>query len=130
MSAKEAAERVRRINAGESYQSVYACEWVGGGFLDRDKNEIVDAYLAEHPADDGELITCNDGPWLVSLGGKQSGGCGNCYFFGDGVEVWLFDEHLRDKDDGQESVLDAGHRVSNPTRGQLRRLLDALGVTE
>lgn len=79
---REAAERVRRMNAGEQSKIVYG--W-GDGKLDdddcrtlelkriEDYKKLADAYLAKHPADDGELVTPQ---WLVSQGWthKKHGG--------------------------------------------------------
>jgi hypothetical protein len=72
------------------------------------------AWLAEHPADDGEPVT-EEWAEAVAPGGYVDVMTGNC-----GVVVEVRPWALRVN----------GHRVvEDPTRGHVRRLLTALGVS-
>ena len=51
---RAAAERLRRIYAGEAYYTVYGCNYLQGRHQERDERLLIDAYLAEHPADEAE----------------------------------------------------------------------------
>lgn len=104
---KAAAERVRRIDAGESYDAVY-----GPGrreFWKADCLTLCEAYLAEHLADDDEPATLDFMESVVPEDGRVTigmrGAVGHVYI-----------------DDG---CVDDGVEIK--TRGQLRDLLKGLG---
>jgi hypothetical protein len=98
---------------------------------------LANAYLAEHPADDDEPITAD---WLRSVGAKEVDLSWRndqfsthlpAYVFGNGrFGVWgheaAWSMYLLNADgfDGQEE-----HVTAVRTRGQLRRLCAALGIT-
>lgn len=128
---RAAAERLRRIYAGESYQSVYGVEWIGGGFQQRDEQDIVEHFLATTRPDDGEEPTAD---WLRQVGFQS------CIVF-DRLEiparfkdgnpvVWLW--HDPDGEIGWSSE-ESGAALLFPagsvwTRGQLRDLCRALQI--
>jgi len=45
---RQAADRLLRYYAGAPYKDVYAIDENGGGMHERDKNRVVEAYLAGH----------------------------------------------------------------------------------
>ena len=45
---RQAADRLLRFYAGAPYKDVYAIDENGGGMHERDKNRVVEAYLAGH----------------------------------------------------------------------------------
>ena len=81
--------------------------------------KLARAYLAEHPADDGELI---DRDWLESIGlyGRSLGQIELSHRDGTG---WFFSV-LADEHGIYWSTIDKPFH----TRGQLRRLAAALGI--
>lgn len=90
-----------------------------------DCETLADAYLAEHPADDGELITEE---WLRSVGFKQSAE-GTMMRLASGEPL----SHLRHTAVSFDLV--SGNWFANglrcrkqETRGHLRRLCAALGI--
>lgn len=62
---KQAAERLRRIYAGEEYFDVYGVRPTGFGNQQRDEAAVIAGFLAAFPADEGEAI---DEQWIKSLG--------------------------------------------------------------
>jgi hypothetical protein len=147
---KAAIDRQRRYMGGENGYRVYFPEFVGRNhnWTDaeeseyvrrkrRDKEILALAYLAEHPADDDEPITAD---WLRSVGAKEVDLSWRndqfsthlpAYVFGNGrFGVWgheaAWSMYLLNADgfDGQEE-----HVTAVRTRGQLRRLCAALGIT-
>lgn len=117
----KAAERLRRTNEGEFLCNVYeTIEAQPMGELyelfQKDKESVVAAYLAEHPADDAEPLT---EPWLRSVGGK------------DGVAtagIWLNNTIGFRLDDLADVVVCNARPKNVKTRGDLRRLAAALGI--
>ena len=120
-----AAGRLRRLAAGEAYGDTYDdCDSTEG----EDRRTLADAWLADHPADDGDEI---DAAWLDTLGATDDPARRLPWLWrlnpaGDSLAVraaasgWVC------------SILPGDSaRVSLPsptTRGQLRRLLAALGA--
>lgn len=99
---RAAAERVRRVLAGEDGVKVYGCaDWLT--FFRAEKGMCLRAYLAEHPADDDEPATYE---WAR----EQSPHIGRT----DGKPV-LYLGAL------------SGVGIEIKTRGQLRTLLKGLG---
>jgi hypothetical protein len=112
----QAAERLRRYSNGASYISVYGDEWEDSEGIMKDRCILANAYLAEHQADDGELISEE---WLKLEGYRQIEG----------------DYEIAKCQNGCNAVV----RMTNPpsafissywmcitTRGQLRRLIEVL----
>jgi hypothetical protein len=129
---REAAERLRRINAGESFQIVYHelvsppgdMAAMSYRVLD-DRRELATEYLCEHPADEGDRVNES---WLVSIGFQferedevHSGSLG-----------LLFVMRRIDQFDYLEWMIDGDpkYQIKQPrTRGDVRRLATALGIT-
>lgn len=85
--------------------------------MDAAARELADAYLAEHPADDGDLVT---GEWLVAHGF-------------DSADSFAWDLHPIRMEwfqgDTWEAVISNAVIVPDMgTRGAVRRLLACLGV--
>lgn len=111
-------ERVRRIKNGESYRNVYGeKEWMNSR-LDDDRSLLADAYLAEH------CDTPIDEAWLRSIGFVR--------YTDESEAVYL-------PQDGRNPVVGRTHHgawvingtfigTTITTRGQLLRLLSALGI--
>lgn len=124
---KAAAERLRRARVawGAEYLDNPVMVEVPVAIL-RDHDIIADAYLAEHPADDGEAI---DEAWLLSVGFEN---------MVSGVKMRIksaawkdSDHHLRHTQFG--FVGDAWFAnglgcAPCKTRGDVRRLAKALGI--
>jgi hypothetical protein len=120
----EAIERLRKHRRGETpYEG-----WHEVGIL-RDCNDIVDAYLAEHPADEDELITPE---WLESMDFKN-----NMAYLADDQRtlLQLTERHngfgaivWQQPDRQMVSVTIVLPGVLVKTRGELRALLRGLGV--
>lgn len=140
---RAAAERLRRIQNGERDYQVYPSKVRGTDPTHLDKDTLVRAYLAEHPADDGGPVTPE---WLRAVGFAEedlgwqtcplTGRPPNAFAIGgarDGqyhhLGVWAGDGrwatyHLTaDGFDGSETWL-----AWAETRGAVRRLCAALGV--
>jgi len=75
---------------------------------------LAKAYLAEHRADDGELITF---PWIESIGGVTADS-GRVYLDTYDMSFWIVQGGL--------NLTGTTHIIK--TRGQLRQLCRALGV--
>ncbi len=144
---RAAAERLRRCYAGEETMlDVYGRTPHSLLKMHDDTEMVANAYLAEHPADDGEPITEE---WLRGLGFRKWGletdaelydlyipmrdelgwQCRLAYQSNGFYAVRLCDDHSYG---GAESVelLDTRNRKPAVSRGQVRRLLAALGITE
>lgn len=131
---RAAAERVRRLGAGENYSSVYGCEMTMGGHMQRDERKIVDAYLALFRADDEQPI---DETWLRSVGGKRpmTPARDTCLVLGcfrtgacppDGIYPISYYKTPK----GEPNWMVFGNVIKSPeTRGDLRLLARALGIT-
>ena len=86
---------------------------------------VLDAYLAEHPADDDDPLTAE---WLTTAGG-QVGEDGRWWFYGGGRDVALTYHDNRECGDVYRLATCGGlPRAEVSTRGQLRRLCDSLGM--
>lgn len=136
---RAAAERLRKVaenmkDPGDAspISRVYAWDTIPGGpTYDGDRRAIIAAYLAEHPADDETPI---DREWLARLGCKRDDwGSGTTDFTipSDGVQldirVWA------DEACGIDGIAynqnDTGNvQVDVKTRGDVRRLCDAVGI--
>ncbi len=110
---RAAAERLTdpEDGIGEGTANDYVC----GGFAADDAFALATAYLAEHPADDGEPITAE---WLRSVGFVAHKP--------DGLPAYAVLPCVYIRLDGGELELD-GIPLDFSTRGQLRRLCAALG---
>lgn len=97
--------------------------WIPGSVegLLRDAEALADAYLAEHPADDGVPVTQD---WLVSIGFEPNPS--SLTFDHRPLSLELFAENVGDPP-SVEAVFDGIVPHVN-TRGGIRRLLRALGV--
>ena len=127
-----AAGRLRRHRAGEQSASVWpdpATAWAGD-----DLDTLADAWLAEHPADDGEAITAD---WLTASGLPQTLSPVPEYTrdrYAADFTSWRVTVVRRQFGNWQmfawatEKLCDQSVSVIAHTRGQLRRLLAALGV--
>lgn len=138
---KAAAERSRKIQAGEDGLKVYLPKDPGAEYthlasqiltnlIAKDKSDLANAYLAEHPADDSERLT---GEWVVKAipfrgrsGGIQAGsvsvdihteGVFRCEF-----EVWW-------NEFGCWVRLFGAYLMRIETRSDLRLLCRALGIS-
>ena len=136
-SPAAALARLRRAKAGELMPDVYAGSHFNNEHhaVSSDRAVLADAYDREHPADDAEPI---DAAWLASAGFAEDarnggewlrlipGGCP-----GDTNRVVAFDSNggvcLECCNAAGEST-EVVSLAPCPTRGQLRRLLAALGV--
>ena len=127
-----AAGRIRRLAAGESGDAVYPDRtgWPHALACRADTQTLAAAWLARHPADDREPVTA---AWIDAVGGDDERGCGVvawpvgslsklCVGQYRGTGAWHC--WVRDGHNGEETVT----LPQLTTRGQLRRLLAALGV--
>ncbi len=88
---------------------------------------VARAYLAEHPADDSQPVTeewlatlsLEDGTFADTPNGEQLG-----FHVGDAGAIPGPRVIIMDSTDGDDQVV-----ISVPTRGHVRRLLTAFGVT-
>lgn len=113
---RAAAERLRRLEAGEHQDAVYGD--FANAFRRLDTQTLADAFLAEHPADDDEPDTEE---WLRGVGFTD---CKN-----DGLRLSIL---ARYPNLGMPfwEVCGTVIRLAQPkTRGQLRRLCAALGIS-
>lgn len=117
----QAAERLRQLQNGEAYWDIYAplCKSEDELLDDHDANDraaVIDAYLAEHASDDGELIT---EAWLDTINKRSKGST-----------VWDLSDRIELIQAHGAWYLIAEQpyaRISGiTTRGQLRLLLRAL----
>ncbi len=86
---------------------------------------VAEAYLAEHPADDGDGLSVE---WMQAVGFVQSGG--GWWRLGEGTNSMALDYH-DNTEVGDVFRLPSGSYtpgINVQTRGQLRRLCAALGV--
>lgn len=92
-----------------------------------DLERLADAYLAEHPADDGEPI---DHSWLVSIGGIAERNPDKITFHREDalpIGLWRVDDGWKAMFlFAEESAACIARGLS--TRGGVRRMLKALGV--
>lgn len=122
---QDAISRLRRMKGcRETSDEIYPLLPMGHGPL-RDKDTLAEAYLAEHPADDGELM---DYDFLDGLLPSKLG------------RGWIVNESLSVFSSRRGFVLIAGQGGANDseesfairepikTRGELRLLLKALSV--
>lgn len=117
---RAAAERLRRVHAGEPVQTVYESS-IPRAFanMGRDENTLSNAWQDEHPADDEELVTEE---WLLSIGFRLE-----IDEYG-GADWWQLDKVKHAPSCGTWEF-DSAYLPDQPTRGHVRRLLTALGVT-
>jgi hypothetical protein len=95
---RAAAERLRRLWANETYESVYEVEPTSHGLKDRDIDKVVAAYLAET---DPSPLTVDS---VTALLGPPVGG--NEWRFGDGGYLFLSDGQARVTWDGVLLIVD------------------------
>ena len=131
MSVREAAERLRRLKTcKETSQGIYGVEfdrYDQGSVIEagnrvkylilQDEKSVIDVYLSEHPADDGEPITKE---WFRSASITS-----NNWMHGDGIDI--YQDSL-----GRISVCLVDECQVLPhvkTRGDVRRLCKALSVS-
>lgn len=113
---KEAAERLR-VCENQAHLYILRVKGHVGQTIERDRGILARAYLAEHPADDGEAVTAE---WLEVVGLSDAielpeqfgiqfypdGYAGLWYYYGPGKDL----------------------RIECKTRGDVRRLCKALGI--
>jgi hypothetical protein len=122
-SVQAAAERLRRLyNANDSYAEVYGVEQTGAGLQQRDEQAVVAAYLALHDP------TPLDETWLRAVGFEVD--------VRDGRAPSMFLDRLRISLKWKQWTTWLKTGVNDwitmsvvATRGDVRRLCDALGVT-
>ncbi len=119
INAANAAERLRQNESGD------ACYPFDGGVMEmEDTRTLAEAYLAEHPADD-ELEITDD--WLRSVGFVDIDE------HGSGMLLQVTDEGPEVSIGYRGQWLVGGDELSEAaqpkTRGQLRLLSKALGIT-
>jgi hypothetical protein len=123
-----AVERVRRFNAGALLEEIFG-EYLTLGQatkrLEKDRSILADAYLQHLDAsrDDGETV---DEAWLLSIGFEKWGGDGA--YRGYYLKTHLRSYMLHSNADGWKFSIGSTTLLVNPTRGQLRRLLEALQI--
>jgi hypothetical protein len=113
MSVRESADRLRRFVRGERFRDVYGKDFAPME-VGIDRNAVIAAYLAEHPADEDEALSTPAAiDWLDSL--SRVGG-----------DLSMIT--VRACDDGMHLV--SGDWVSPhvATKGDVRRLAAALGI--
>lgn len=119
---REAAERLRahRLNWSEEYRNTQQ---------GADEATLAAAYLAEHPADDGDAVTEE---WLWAVGFDKQG----LLWFGGGRlylgAKWDGGTHSAEIQVGEgRGYYGCDHTIDLPkpqTRGDVRRLAAALGI--
>jgi len=126
---RAAAERVRRAMAGEHPYAIYGEDDAKTqGWYDR--KVLAEAYLAEHPADDAELVTAE---WLIAVGGSLRSEEYQRFAFpvshGELI-VWLTEKDAAKRIAWFDTCDDAtgSYIPFDGTRGQMRRLCAALGI--
>lgn len=116
---QQAVERLRRAKNGESIEIVYGTTnyWSAFARLGNDEAILSNAYLAEHPADDGEPINSE---WLESIGSvKVLSDRWHGFYNGDGIEVSFFRPN---ETVPYKLTIDHQVTVEVKTRGDFRRL--------
>ena len=119
-----AAERLRKVREAVDYDDVYGPLATAYGIVS-DCEILADAYLAEHPADDGEAI---DEAWLRSVCLVQDQGF---YFFRTELGPIVRNKWIKIAPNGvcyveYDLVEIQLHDVK--TRGELRALIKALKI--
>ena len=139
---RAACERLRRLYGGEDYHSIYNVRPSEHGYQKIDEQMIVNAYLATVPVDDGEFA---DDDWLESIGFSESGLRGMTILIppreSGGAIAELCIQGDRDMerfvciaqgmpDDPHvvDDIVSLTSLPTNLTRGDVRRLLTALGL--
>jgi hypothetical protein len=110
---QSAAERLRRHMADPNHRDTYHGK---ESTLVGDWATLARAYLAEHPADDGEAITED---WLRAVGFKS---------MPSEVGLWLDKTVGVDLRSDTPGCVVCNARPRIATRGDLRRLAEALGI--
>lgn len=129
--AKAARERLRRLLDGEGYFSVYSTV----PYLAKysfDLENVLRDYFAEHPADEADPA---DADFVRSLGTPSRDDKDAVVVFLTPVNRTLFVRAIWESDythTKHRCTISIGHSDPNfiecKTRGQLRRLCDALGI--
>jgi hypothetical protein len=119
-----AAERLRRLYAGENYRTVYGTEPTGRGHQQRDEQLLIDAYLAENDE------TPIDKVWLWKIGGSKEEHPDKVTFYrGEPLPIGLWFV-----DDGWKAMLLSTRNFATcivrglKTRGDWLRLAAALRI--
>ena len=110
--ARGAAERLRRIKAGDEYRAVYGCNCINGGHQQRDTEILADAYLAEHHPDENDAVTSEN---LMVMFGFEPSIAGDLWM--DSV-CWL----------GGDKFAYDGVELQAGTLGEVRTMLNVLKV--
>jgi hypothetical protein len=101
---QSAAERLRRL---EPYDMA--------NIYGKDERAVIEAYLAEHPADDGDLLgTVASIDWLDSLRRADGGDMGMFTIRATGDEIRL--------------IVNGFESLKPNTRGDVRAIFRALGI--
>lgn len=118
---RAAAEQLiaEREHRHESYRIAKRHGWKAPPEDETDGERLARAYLAEHPADDGDAVTME---WLRSIGfATAAEACGVAASLGRIEAFSVLPQPLQWRVNG--------FKVSEkPTRGDVRRLLAALGI--
>ncbi len=126
---KAAAERLRKHYACYSVcDSPYflpEISMINMPLLDCDEKDVSQAYLAEHPADDGEPITKE---WLLSIGSAYHSVLHQFAIGKYGQIRILFWPRANRCEWFLEVLKEMIEIPRQSTRGQFRRLLSALGI--
>jgi hypothetical protein len=131
----QAAERRHRIKSGVPDYEVYGYtrqQWSHGMFDDEiaekiaaDDMALADAYLAEHPADDGDVVTPE---WLLSVGftldHEMEPPRDPVYC----IRSLLWRPHYFEVNQGKWQFGPVTINQNPKTRGDVRRLCAALGI--
>ena len=124
---RAAAERVRRWHSGEWLAGVYPDAKDRAqeiALLESDWRDVAVAYLAEHPADDGEPATEE---WAKALGewSQYTSSSGVRWYHGPADVYLRFDANGCEM--GVGCVGETQYLLSDPTRGHVRRLCAVAG---
>lgn len=117
MTDNELRAAVERVHKGAKNPLYYAFPLQPHGQAKADAVLIVDAYLAEHPADDAEAVTED---WFAAVGIPR--GCFDPVCYG-----WLYGEKAYTLSVNR-APRGSVSGVEVYTRGDVRRLLAALGI--
>lgn len=126
-----AADRLRRLKAGESAKTIWpkSGDWMWSGDVDR--RTLADAWLADHPADDAEAATAY---WVTTLLPPEWPGHRHASFAGTLATVSWLTYNAAPPSPGSGGanfdlyVNGAAIDWRAASKGQLRRMLAALGV--
>lgn len=138
----EAAERVRRIKAGEPYRDVYGVNPTGFGLMSKDERAIIDAYLSLTAEEIPVLV---DDEFLQSLGMQDAGINGYSMLLptkdggaivdlhvgpcpDDGGWFVTLSQGYPDEPNGNDDLVMLSSLPDKLTRAQLTALLAALGA--